>query len=146
MAQLTLPARYLLGAFAAVAAAAIIAGCSSSPSQVTPASSALGNPTVKNRCSAHGGVRVDPCSVTFDASNPGPDMVTVRTPEDKKGALTESDNCGGASGIATVTQGSGDQWTVTPGATTGSCTATFNYTSKHGKVVGHANLAITNNL
>lgn len=71
--------------------------------------------------------------------------VTVRTPKDKKGTLSESDNCGGASGIATVTQGSGDQWTVTAGATTGSCTATFDFTKKN-KVHGWANLAITNSI
>ena len=66
----------------------------------------------------------------------------VRTPKNKKGTLTESDNCGGASGIATVTQGSGDSWIVTAGAETGSCTATFDFTAgKHDKVVGWADLA-----
>ena len=60
-----------------------------------------------------------PCTITFDASNTGPDTVPVRTHEDKKGTLTESDNCGGASGVATVTRGSGDDWTVTAGPTHG---------------------------
>jgi hypothetical protein len=102
-------------------------------------------PAVRNHCPAHAGVRVTPCTVTFDASNPGPDNVTVRTQEDKKGTISESDNCGGASGIATVT-GSGDDWTVAAGSTTGSCTATFDFTSKRGKVLGFANLSITNNI
>jgi hypothetical protein len=38
----------------------------------------------------------------------------------KKGATSESNPCGGASGIATVSQDTGDGWTVTAGATTGS--------------------------
>ncbi|MBV9718834.1 MAG: hypothetical protein JOZ77_05920 [Candidatus Eremiobacteraeota bacterium] len=85
--------------------------------------------------------------MTFTASNPGPDTVTVSTPHKKKGTLTESDNCGGPSGIATVTQGSGNTWIVTAGTTAGSCTATFDYTSgKHGKVIGSAQLSITNQL
>jgi hypothetical protein len=91
-------------------------------------------------------VRATPCSVSFSVSSPGPDTVTVRTPEDKKGTLSESDNCGGASGIATVTQGTGDDWTVAAGSTTGSCTATFDYTNKRGKVIGHADLSITNSI
>jgi hypothetical protein len=139
-------ARFVLAAFTAAAAAAMIAGCSGSPSsQVTPTGISQ-QPSVKGHCPAHGGVRVTPCSVSFSVSSPGPDTVTVRTPEDKKGTLSESDNCGGASGIATVTQGSGDDWTVAAGSTTGSCTATFDYTNKRGKVIGHADLSITNSI
>lgn len=140
-------ARYLAAIFAAGAAAALLAGCSGSQGSMTPAASAQIPPAVKNHCSAHGGVRVTPCSVDLTVSNPGPDTVIVRAPERKKGTLQEQDNCGGASGIATVTQGSGDSWVVTAGATTGSCTATFNFVSgKHGKVVGSADLAITNSI
>ncbi len=108
----------------------------------------LVNPADKTRCRHHGDVRidVDPCSITFDASNPGPDTVTVSVPKDKKGTISESDDCGGASGIATVTQGSGDDWTVTAGSTTGSCTATFHYATKRGKVMGSAGLSITNTI
>ena len=84
--------------------------------------------------------------MTFNASNPGPDTVTVRTPIDKKGKLQESDNCGGASGIATLAPGTGKQWTVTAGPTTGSCTASFIYLSKRGKTLGYADLSITNNI
>jgi hypothetical protein len=149
-------ARYLLSAFAAAAALALIAGCSGSSSPITPMGATQQNsaltsrsplgPAVKNHCPAHAGVRVTPCTITFDASNTGPDTVLVRTPETKKGTLTESDNCGGASGIATVTQGSGDDWTVTAGSTTGTCTATFDYNNKRGKLRGYATLSITNNL
>jgi hypothetical protein len=60
--------------------------------------------------------------------------------------LSEDDNCGGASGIATVTQGSDDDWTVTAGATQGSCTATFAYKNKQGKQIGYADLGITNSI
>jgi hypothetical protein len=147
--------RNLSFGLAAAVAAALLAGCGGSQA-LGPASSQgvssqishspMLNPDVKGRCTAHGGVRVTPCSVDFTASSAGPDTVTVRTPKDKKGTLSETDNCGGASGIATVTQGSGDDWTVTAGATTGSCTAVFDYTNKHGKVIGHADLSITNSI
>jgi hypothetical protein len=114
---------------------------------MTPLASTQVSPMVKNHCIAHGGVRVTPCSVDLTVSNPGPDTVIVRTPERKKGTLSEQDTCGGASGIATVTQGSGDSWIVTAGATTGSCTATFNFESgKKHKIVGSADLAITNSI
>jgi hypothetical protein len=141
-----------------IAAVAIFTACSGS-SAVTPVgsvgqSSAVTmhmpsvNPDHKTRCSHHGDVRVDvdPCSITFSASNPGPDTVTVNVPEDKKGTISESDNCGGASGVATVAQGSGDEWTVSAGATTGSCTATFDFANRRGKVVGSAGLSITNTI
>ena len=139
----------------AIAAAAIIAGCSGS--QVNPSAGQPGSamqvhspvalPAVKNHCDAHGGVRVTPCTVTFDASNYGPDTVVVRVPKTKKGTLVESDDCGGASGIATVTQGSGHDWTISPGLTAGTCTAEFDYMNfKHNKKIGYATLSITNNL
>jgi hypothetical protein len=67
--------------------------------------------------------------------------------KNKKGTLSEKDDCGGPSGIATVTQGSGNAWVVTAGPTTGSCTAEFDYLSfKHGKRIGWAQLSITNSL
>ena len=146
--------RTLIGAMSAIAAAAIIAGCSGS--QVNPSAgqpgtamqvhSPVGLPAVKDHCDAHGGVRVTPCTVTFDASNYGPDTVVTRTPKTKKGTLSESDDCGGASGIATVAQGSGNDWTVTAGLTAGTCTAEFDFTNHHGKKIGWATLSITNNL
>jgi hypothetical protein len=136
-------------------AAGLLAGCSGGSQGTNPVAPA-GNPAlvghaspiadVKGGCTAHGGVRVTPCSVTFTSSNVGPFSVTVRTPKNKKGALTELDSCGGASGIATVTQGSGDDWNVTAGAETGSCTATFTYANKHGKTTGSAELDITNSI
>jgi hypothetical protein len=137
----------------AAVAAATLAGCSGSQA-VNPAAAVGGsssvhsivNPDVKGHCSAHGGVRVTPCSVDFTASNYAPQTVTVRNPKSKKGTLGENDNCGGASGIATVTQGSGDGWSVMPGATAGSCTATFSFNNKKGKTVGWADLDITNSI
>ena len=148
--------RYFLSIFAVVAAAAVLAGCGGSqlsPQGLSPANSAVTLhspvvlPQVKDHCPAHGGVRVTPCTVDLTASSSGPDTVVVRQPKDKKGMLSESDNCGGASGIATVTQGSGNTWIVTAGATTGSCTAEFDYLSfKHGKKLGWAQLSITNSV
>jgi hypothetical protein len=147
--------RNLSFGLAAALAAAMLAGCGGSqalgPAPVQGASSQISHspmlsPDVKGGCTAHGGVRVTPCSVDFTASSTGPDTVTARTPKDKKGTLSEGDNCGGASGIATVTQGSGDDWTVTAGATPGSCTAVFDYKNKHGKLIGYADLSITNSI
>jgi hypothetical protein len=147
VATLTPPIRYVLGSFAAAVAVALIAGCGGSSSPMTPLGSAMQqSPAVKGHCTPHGGVHVNPCTVTFNASNPGPDTVTVRTPVDKKGKLQESDNCGGASGIATLAPATGKQWTVTAGSTAGSCTATFSYLSKRGKTLGYADLSITNSL
>lgn len=128
--------------------AALLAGCSGSQG-VNPATSSGGSslsPSVKGGCQAHGGVRVTPCSVTFTASSSGPDTVTVRIPKTKKGTLSEGDNCGGPSGIATVTQGTGNGWIVTAGSSTGSCTATFSFDNKRGKTTGWADLSITNDI
>jgi hypothetical protein len=148
--------RYFFSIFAALSAAALLAGCSGqqlSPSTPTQATSSqavhspVSLPQVKGHCPAHGGVRVTPCSIDFTASSPGPDSVAVRTPKNKKGTLSEKDDCGGPSGVATVAQGSGNTWVVTAGPTTGSCTAEFDYLSfKHGKQIGWAQLSITNSL
>jgi len=146
--------RTLVGTMSAIAAAAIIAGCSGSqvnpsagqPGTAMQAHSPVSLPAVKDHCDAHGGVRVTPCAVTFDTSNYGPDTVVTRVPKTKKGTLSESDDCGGASGIATVAQGSGNDWTVTAGITAGTCTAEIDFTNHHGKKIGYATLSITNNL
>lgn len=152
MAKFSTPARYLLSLAVAVAAASSISACSGS-SAVTPSGAAQLNTASSHvlplACKHHGAVNidVDPCNVDFTSSNPGPDTVTVKTRESKKGTFTESDNCGGASGIATVTQGSTDhQWVVAAGATTGSCSATFSFQNKRGKTVGTAGLSITNSI
>jgi hypothetical protein len=72
--------------------------------------------------------------------------VTVKVP--KKNTISELDNCGGASGIATVVANptNPDQYIVTAGAVTGSCTATFTGSNKHGKQQGSAQLSITNSV
>lgn len=151
MATFSVLARY---AISVAAAGAMLAGCGGASSQINPTGAApqnaahmpIGNPNVKDHCPAHGGARVSPCSVNLNASSPGPDTVTVRIPRSVKGTLAESDDCGGPSGVATVALVSGDQWSVTAGPTAGTCTATFAYTNHHGKQVGWAQLAITNEL
>ena len=133
----------------ALASAALLAGCGGAQSQINPAGTAQNvvvHHNVAGGCSAHGGARVSPCNVDLNASNPGPDTVTTRNPRSKKGVFTESDTCGGASGIATVVLSSGDQWTVTAGATAGTCSAEFDYMAPHGKKVGWATLNITNEI
>ena len=143
--------RFLFGALAAAIAAALVAGCSGSQGSLTPVAGgqSVVQPQVKNHCPAHGGVRANPCSVDFTASSYQPVTVTIRLPKDKKGTLSESDNCGGASGIASVTVNPSDaqQYVVAAGAVTGYCTATFDYNSfKHGKLLGYANVNITNSI
>lgn len=87
-------------------------------------------------------ITVKPHRVFFTVSNPGPVTVTVSTR--KQGTVSETDTCGGASGIATITQGTGDQWTVTAGAQQGSCKALFILKNSSGKKIGQAVLRITN--
>ncbi len=102
---------------------------------------------VKDHCPAHGAARVTPCNITFDASNPGPDVVTIRAPHDKKDMLMEADTCGTA-GIALIAPNpsSSDQYIVSAGSFAGTCSATFSIVNKHGKVIGYADLNVTNNL
>lgn len=142
----SLSGRFILST---VVAAALLAGCGGGSQSINPAGaqqSAVVHQNVAGGCSAHGGARVSPCNVDLNASNPGPDTVTTRNPRSKKGTFTESDTCGGPSGIATVVLSSGDQWTVTAGTTAGTCSAEFDYTNPHGKKVGWATLNITNEL
>ena len=90
-------------------------------------------------------ITVTPHVIYFTASNPGPVTVTVKTQQ--AGTVSEIDDCGGASGIAMLMEGTGsasDQWTVTAGSQTGSCKALFILTDSSGKRLGHAVLHITN--
>jgi hypothetical protein len=152
VAILSRPARHFFSVFAALAAA-VFAGCSGS-SQLTPMgtqqgpASAVHAPLVNPASCKHYGkvlIDVDPCSVTFTASKPGPDKVTASAPKLKSHPLEKSDNCGGASGVATLTRRSGTKWTVTAGPKTGSCTAIFIYVSD-SHVNGTADLSITNSI
>jgi hypothetical protein len=143
--------RPLFAALAVLSAAAIIAGCSGSPSGVTPQTS-MQVPSQSripvmpdaSGCTHTGKVKVKPCSVTLTESSPTAD-VTVKAP--KKDTVSEADNCGGEAGEGTVTQeGTGNTWVVTAGATTGSCTATFTSQNKKDKQTGSAPLSITNSV
>jgi hypothetical protein len=145
--------RPLLGTLSIIAAAGMLAACGGSQSQLNPQGPAQMNSAVATHalavepdaCLTNGGVRVAPCRIRFSAANPGPDTVYVRSPHGAKGMLREADHCGGASGIATITQGSGDAWIVTAGPTTGRCKARFNYFNNSQKV-GWATLRINNTL
>jgi hypothetical protein len=145
--------RPLLGTLSIIAAAGMLAACGGSQSSLNPQGPAQLNSAVTTHSSAiepdaclnSGGVRVAPCRIRFSAANPGPDTVYVRTPKGSKGMLRESDHCGGASGIATITQGSGDAWIVTAGPTTGHCKARFSYFNNNQKT-GWATLRINNTL
>ena len=89
-------------------------------------------------------ISVKPHRIFFTVSNPGPVAVTVTTQQ--QGTVSEVDTCGGASGVATVTQdtGSTGQWTVTAGAQQGSCKALYILDNTSGQKIGQAVLHITN--
>lgn len=141
--------RPLLAGIALLSTAALLGGCAGSQSGATPQTSTQAQPLAHSpimpdkNCTYQGHIKVKPCSVTLTVSMP---TATVTTKTNKHNTVSESDNCGGASGIATVTQGTGDTWIVAAGATTGTCTATFTATNKHGKTKGQATLSITNNV
>ncbi|HYL28272.1 MAG TPA: hypothetical protein VEW74_10600 [Candidatus Nitrosotalea sp.] len=142
--------RPLVAGIALLSTAAILGGCSGSQSGITPqtpaqVSQARSPINPDKNCTYQGHIKVAPCSVTLTVSAPTA-TATVKT--SKLNAVGEMDNCGGASGMATVTQNPSNsaQWIVTAGATTGSCSATFTATNKHGKVKGQATLNITNNV
>lgn len=149
MSTLSFLSRPLVAGIALLSAAAMLGGCAGSQSPgVTPQTTSqmpqARSPIMPNKnCTSQGHIKVKPCSVTLTASMP---TATVATKTNKHNTVTETDDCGGATGVATVTQGTGDNWVVAAGATTGSCTATFTATNKHGKTKGTADLSITNSV
>ena len=148
MSTLSFLGRPLFAGIALLGVAAMLGGCSGSQSGVpqtsTQAAPQARSPIMPDKnCTYQGHIKVKPCSVTLTVSMP---TATVTTKTNKHNTVSESDNCGGASGIATVTQGTGDTWIVAAGVTTGSCSATFTATNKHGKTKGQATLSITNNV
>lgn len=141
--------RPLVAGMALLTAAAMLGGCSGSQSGITPQTSAplqAHSPiTPAKNCTYQGHIKVSPCSVTLTYSAPS---ATVAVKTNKHNSVTEADDCGGASGMATVTQNPSDpsQYIVAAGATAGSCSATFTATNKHGKTKGQATLSITNSI
>jgi hypothetical protein len=146
VSTLSFLSRPLFAGIALLSATAMLGGCAGSQSGATPQTSTQaplqGRSILPDKnCTRQGHIKVTPCSVTLTVSAP---TATVTTKTQKHDTVSEADDCGGPTGIATVTQGSGNTWVVTAGATTGSCTATFTATNKHGKVKGSADLSITN--
>jgi hypothetical protein len=84
------------------------------------------------------GLKVSPCPISLTVSDPVQAVtLTLKTGD----TITEKDNCA-KSGAATVA-GSGANYTVTAGLTTGGCVAKF--TEKNGKMlIGRASLPIKN--
>lgn len=95
------------------------------------------------KCRHQGGARVDPCTLDFNATNPGPFLVTTFNAKGKKATFSEADTC---AGIATVVPAGSNQWLVSAGPSAGTCTATFTMSNSHGKITGTADLNITNEL
>ena len=134
--------RLAWGAFAAVAATAMLTGCRGSQPQMTPQGlsqldSASHSRVVSDKkdemCPPHkGAVRVTPCAVDLSSSNPGPITLRLKTPHGSKGLVKEHDVCG-TKGIATISR-SGDTWSVTAGSNPGTCLANFAYFNNGHKV------------
>lgn len=76
----------------------------------------------QGRCQ-DGDVKIHPCHIIFDSSNPGPTTVTLGG-EGDNGTITESDDCSSL-GVATITKVDNRHYTAAPGTTAGSCTARF---------------------
>jgi len=147
MSKFSFLGRPLVAGIALLSAAAMLGGCGGSQAGgVAPQTStfqARSPITPDKNCTYQGHIKVTPCTVTLSVSSPTA-TVTVKT--NKHNSVSEADDCGGASGMATVTQNPSDpaQYVVTAGATAGSCSATFTATNKHGKTKGQATLSITN--
>lgn len=76
-------------------------------------------------CQNDGGITVRPCSVRFDANHQGPvEVVVTRNGDGDRHAIRERDDCA-ARGIATVAKMSNQIYTVTAGASAGTCSARF---------------------
>ena len=92
-------------------------------------------------CKSTGGVSASPCPIKLTMSNPA-QQVTITAPS--SATVTEKDNCTkGSNSIAMVT-GSGTNYVVSSGNTTGRCKAIFTAKTATGKKIGKASLPITN--
>jgi hypothetical protein len=137
----------------AVASLAVLAGCagtagSPSASGAVPFTQAQGSSPMGviadkgSKCKSDNGVSVHPCSVTLSLKNP---TVNITAKGPAKGTFSVNDTKCETGDIATVT-GSGDQYVVTAGTTSGTCTAKFEDKDQSGKNLGTAKLKIENNL
>lgn len=108
--------------------AVMVSGCAGSAGNAPMPVSQLANPLDRGRgCQNDGGFKVNPCSITFDANNPGPVQVSVTQNGDGRGngrGIRESDNCA-SQNIATIVRDSKGVYTVTAGTSGGSCSARF---------------------
>jgi hypothetical protein len=137
---------YTLSAF--IGASFVLAGCGAgqlSSMGSLPANSMIGAAQhlqnhVDSGCQ-DGNMKVAPCPITFNSSNPGPIVVTVGR-QGNRLVIKETDDCA-SSGIATLTKIKPRHWSVAAGSTTGSCTAHFTTGGGQGNGVA---LPITNTL
>jgi hypothetical protein len=127
-----------LRSLAALAAAAILAGCASGASVPPTSSNALDVTTAT--CKSDHGVSVKPCSIHLSGSNP---VESVTTKGPAGGKFTYNDKVCVKDGIATIS-GSGNKYQAVWGNKSGSCTTLFTDKTKSGKTIGTAKLSITN--
>lgn len=114
------------GISALLGSVVLLAGCGAGQAPSASSMPATGLHSMdqngQGRCQ-DGNVKVHPCHITFDSSNPGPTTVTLGGSGDD-GTITERDDCS-SSGVATVTRVDNRHYTAAAGSTTGSCTARF---------------------
>jgi hypothetical protein len=135
-------ARSLASLVGAMMVAMLMVGCSSSaqtPSMgvapsgthMAPTQNQFVAPDAHDNCEDPGGLHVRPCRVLFNANNPGPTNVLVRRDNREPGRIAETDNCA-TKGVATITRAGHHMFTVTAGATDGTCTAHFSFENETG--------------
>jgi len=129
-----------LQSLAALAVAGVLAGCASAPQSPTSVLPGMAQAAaVPMTCKSNHGVSVKPCSIHLSLSNPQ-ESVTTKGP---MGTFSFNDAACKSNHIATIT-GSGHLFRATWGTSSGSCTAVFTDKTKAGKIIGRADLHISN--
>jgi hypothetical protein len=140
---------------AALAAAAVMAGCAGSHNQFNPTpsspNSVVSSPAgvtgdsgmAPDGCRHVGIIHLTPCSIKFTSSHAGPVKVVVSVQNHIRGTVVEHNDCGGAAGVAKISRKSNYDWMVTAGSSSGDCEARFVY-YHNGHKDGWAELRISN--
>lgn len=128
-------------------AIALLAGCGGANGQLNPAlgQSQISPDMSPDTCRHVGIISISPCSVDFTNSRPGPDTVRVTIHGHINGTVVQSNNCGGASGIARVVRRSNLVFKIVAGSSSGSCKVKFRF-FHNGSNDGYAILNVTNSM
>lgn len=118
----------------ALSLAALLAGCAGSH-QFGPTTSSdfttqaplshASSPGAPDLCRHVGVISATPCQVKFTSA--GSQDVTIAVKGHMRGTVTQHNNCGGSSGVASISRVSNLDWKVTAGSTNGTCRVRFNF-------------------